>query len=244
MPFCQNCGRKLAEGEICSCTQNASPYITPLGGMPAQNPSPFPSSEQSQNPQGQPYPYQNPQGQPYQYQYPQNAQQQPQKKSHIGCLIAALVCISVSIGALAAILVPATLGYVKKAHNASANSAAKSVYQSASSALADLDEEGKKVSGTYILSNFRNDSNAPFDTKAFAEKFSAYYTESDTISYFVVVKNGTCTYAAVKLDSFDDLGTYPYTSAVNEVTLYDGESVTDYTIDEVYADAYDEVYSD
>lgn len=53
MPFCQNCGRKLAENEVCNCTSGTAANAAPA---PAPQPTPAPTPVQAPKPAPTPAP--------------------------------------------------------------------------------------------------------------------------------------------------------------------------------------------
>lgn len=261
MNYCPKCGKPLTDGEICSCDQNptASPFPDPAqsGSSPyLDEPGAFdPQGTPVQNVrQGTPPPpgyYQNPQpnyyqtpppnqpGQGYQYQY-QPGTPPPQKKGPNGCLIAALVCIPVFLviaAVLAAIFVPAMIGYMKKSRSANANALAKQLYQAAMTVCTDLDSQDVNLSGYFICGEY-SDGVTDVNLTEFRESMKSYLGTEIDGSYFVVVEGGSCTYACVLTDD-GDYGTYPQTSAPLEVTLYTGDSVeaNDCTLSDVYNNA-------
>ena len=244
MNYCPNCGRPLADGEVCNCNQNAqqipppqptsspfpdpaqtgsSPYMDQPGGFdpygtPVQNtqqgtPPPQgyyqnPQQNYYQNPQGQPYQNQQP-GPGYQYQY-QPGVQPPQKKGPNGCLIAALICIPIFLviaAVLVAIIVPAMIGYTKKAKSASANALAKQLYNAAMTAAVDLDSQGVNMAGYFICGEF-SDGVTEVNLTEFRETMETYLDEDFDCTYFVVVEDGSCTYACIQTED-GDYGTYP-----------------------------------
>ena len=294
MNYCPNCGRPLADGEVCNCNQNAqqipppqptsspfpdpaqtgsSPYMDQPGGFdpygtPVQNtqqgtPPPQgyyqnPQQNYYQNPQGQPYQNQQP-GPGYQYQY-QPGVQPPQKKGPNGCLIAALICIPIFLviaAVLVAIIVPAMIGYTKKAKSASANALAKQLYNAAMTAAVDLDSQGVNMAGYFICGEF-SDGVTEVNLTEFRETMETYLDEDFDCTYFVVVEDGSCTYACIQTED-GDYGTYPLTSAPREVMLYTGDSVeadecdlsdvynnakTNYGYDFSYDDDFDDYLDD
>ena len=261
MPVCQYCGRQLADGEVCHCQeQQPSPYMNQSGqpdpqGIPVQpqypqypQNQPFPNANPQPFPNAQ-YPYPNPQD-PYQNLYRQG--QQPQKKgAPVGCIIAAAVGIPVFLGicgVLAAILVPATLGYLKKSRVASANAEAKNVQRAVTSALTELDEMDVDLEGIYIVSSDESrDLAIPFEAEMLHDRIGYFYTTGEDVQYeyFAVIEDGVCTYAAAWNPEHEIVGAAPYPSDTDEAYDCDGDPV-EYTHgaeNEVY-DALYEIASD
>lgn len=253
MPYCTKCGRQLQEGEICGCTaantqQTAQPQNN-FGSAPQQ---PYQNYQSQPAPQGfAPNGY--PQGYPNQY-YGQPMP--PQKKSKtwiLAIIIPVSIAILLILGILAAILVPAMLGYTKKSKLSSSNSFASSVSKAATTAIIELDEEGKKVTGKYIIcSNEKDNVAVPFDIADFNEKFTRYIDNEklEKYEYFIVVINGVAQYTAVSEDWTNKkklVGTYP-SSTIDGTRLYSADgnyslSTDRKTLDYLYWDAYDKVFN-
>lgn len=203
MPFCENCGRQLAENEVCNCTSGATP-------PPAPAPNPAPTNQPVYN----------------------NVTVQPPKKKSNVLLIVLVILIPLVIigilvlGLLAAIFVPAMIGYTNKSKVSSANASASSICKSANSALVELDEWGYDLRGYYIIaSDSDNNYNVPtsnFDVDAFYDKVNDFFSDSDDIEWFVVIENGTATYSATSESWNSDLvGTYPNGATTDGPSYYD-----------------------
>ena len=224
MPFCTQCGRPLAEGETCSC-RNHSANITP---PPPQAPYGY----------GQPYP---PYGQPP---YAQ------QKKSNgwIVGLVIGIVLLLALIGA--AILVPAMLGYTRKARLSNIRSEANVLRKAAETSMIEIDEEGSNVKGRYIISSDKKDTVAgPFDIDDFNARLDRYFEDTEKYKYFIVVNNGYVEYAALSeswTKKTEKIGTWPVgTDDKPREYSKDGSSVFSdkkTNLDTLYWKAYDEIF--
>lgn len=251
MPFCQNCGRPLAENEICTCQNNnaaaapSAPNQAQVDPAPAQNgavqPNPAPAQNNAAQQRPVPPPVQN--NNAYRQQvYPQqpiynNVVQQPQKKQSKAWVLLIIIPIIFIVlivgGILAAILVPSMMGYTKKSKFTSANSAASSLYKAANSTLTEMDSEGYIISGYYIISsNSSYNYNVPsekFDINEFYDGIEEFFSDSSNYEWFVVVENGYTSYSAISDDwsSTGAVGTYP--AGTNMTPKYYGDSSYSYS---------------
>lgn len=232
MSFCTNCGRQLAENEVCNCQKQPKP--TPAQGM---NPPPMPTYN------GKPMydhlgrPLFTPKGDPITYD--ENGKPKV-KKSNTGCIIAVVVCLLVFLlieGILAAILVPAMIGYTAKSKTMSANSNAKTVLTVMNSSLIEMDEKGYDVVGTYVICSDKSENLfcSDIDTDVLYETMELYNIDQIDNEWFAVVENGVATYCAVENDNY--IGTYPpRTGPTDDIPVYNGEEISS---DADFEDVYD-----
>ena len=227
MNFCPNCGKMLADNEVCNCTGGAT---ASSNGIPTPPPAPAPEINNTQNV------YNNING------------AQPKKKKSIG-LILLLIFIPIILiiliigGILAAILLPTMNGYVKKSKITSQNASASSVYKGASSALTEMDIAGNNVGGYFIIASDKSKNvNVPtdkFDLNEFYTQMDSYYADNSNCEWFVVCYSGTATYAA-SAESWSDkvVGTYPMQATVDKGgCFYNSYSYKQEPLKEFYADA-------
>lgn len=231
MSFCPNCGRELADNEVCSC-QNQTAYI------PQYNYT---------NQQGEPLfdefgrPLFTAQGEPITY----DENGKPKVKSNRkGCIIAIIICLLVFLfiaGIFAAILVPSMLGYTKKARANQANVNAKTIHFYANSTLEEIKEYGCSFDETYLISSdkLKNVNCEDIDTEIFYSTFENYASEDfASMDWFIVVEDGTAVYSAVYNNRF--IGTFPPRALPNadnpsKIPLYTGDKISeDSDFDEVY----------
>ncbi len=227
MPFCPNCGKMLADNEVCNCTGGAT--ASP-NSIPTPPPAPAPEFNNTQNV------YNNING------------AQPKKKMSVGKIlliifIPIILIILIIGGILAAILIPSMSGYVKKSKISSQNVSASSVYKGASSALTELDAAGNNVSGYFIIASDKsknvNVPNDKFDLNKFYDQMDSYYADNSKCEWFVVCYSGTATYAA-SAESWGDkvVGTYPMQATVDRgACLYNSYSYEKSALKDIYADA-------
>lgn len=232
MSFCSNCGRQLAENELCNCKNQPNPNPTQ-----GSNPPPMPTYN------GKPMydhlgrPLFTPQGQPITYDENGNPKV---KKDNSGCIIAIIVCLLIFLlvgGILVAIFVPAMIGYVGKSKTQQANADAKTIITAVNCALTEMDEKGFAVNATFVLSSDESENLfcSTIDTDTLYETTALYTDISSMNDWFVIVENGVATYCAVENDDY--IGTYPYRSGPREdIPIYNGGYVSsDADLDDVYA---------
>lgn len=247
MPFCQNCGRLLAENEVCTCTSGGSavdlskdptPTPPPAPGpipTPPPAPGPIPTPPPAPGPVPTPPPAPGPAFDNTQNVYNNINGVQPQKKKGglwwIWLIIIPIILVVLLVlGILAAILVPAMIGYTKKSNVTSANSAASTAYKAVNSALTEMDEEGYTINGYYIVcSDEKYNYNIPsnLDMDKFYDKIDSYWVDSDSKDWFVVVEYGYASYSACS-ESWSDnvVGTYPKAATIDAPAYYNTYTVS------------------
>lgn len=218
MPYCQNCGRPLAENEVCNCrNQNPNP------GMPN----------------------------PAVYQYSNAQVQNPPKKNNTAVIVIIIIAVVMLfvlpvLGILAAILIPAMLGYTAKSQQSDLNFAAKSIYSAYDTAIVEMDEDGYDTGKTpYIICSetFMN-VGVPFDVDVIYTKAEQYFYDIDEYAYFVIIEDGRVSYVACEESGEDRIGTFPYATRVNEgPTTYSGSvGAEGWDLEDLYYYTYSVLY--
>ena len=132
-----------------------------------------------------------------------------------GFTLIELIVVIAIIAVLAAILIPAMLGFIKKSKITSANSAAKSIFTAAQSALTDMDTEDTYNTGVWTQTFFCDGGAASFNKtagsaagtgktstadmqKVFRQKVYNYFTDITKLSAVAFsIKSGSCDGVAV-----------------------------------------------
>ncbi len=132
-----------------------------------------------------------------------------------GFTLIELIVVIAIIGVLAAILVPAMLGYVKKSKITTANTTAKSIYNAMNTALVDMDTEDKALPSTQSVTSINGSGWTASASDDLQKKVFTYFSDITKVADFsYAITDGACTGVGVRNGVYP--GSYPRAMTVDE----------------------------